>query len=112
MSRNLDGRDSLAGLDNWITRSDIDSPSAEQPGPYVPTGAGWYRGFNITFNPKPVPASVGADWDYIHPDYDGPEDGRYGCCSSPEECAREIDEYYDAIEDENEQLRFETERRP
>lgn len=90
----------------------FDMPSAEQRGPAVPANGGKYRGFTITYNPKPVPAGVGIDWDYIHPDYDGAadaHDSRYGCCSSPAECAREIDEYYSQFDDD-EQLRFETER--
>lgn len=109
---NIEGIMSYAGLDSWITGND-NPPTAEgNYGPAVPANGGVYRGFTISYNPKPGPTSAGVDWDYIHPDYDGAADAhdrRYGCCSSPAECAREIDEYYEQFEDD-EQLRFETER--
>ena len=34
-----------------------------------------YRGWEITHNPKPIPTR-NDDWEAVHEDYDGPEDGR------------------------------------
>lgn len=57
-----------------------------------------YRGYTITHNPKPIPTR-GHDYDYVHDEYDGPEDGRCGSEPSVEECKTAIDLYdgYDAF---------------
>ncbi len=54
-------------------------------------GATTYRGYRISYDPKPIPASCGVDWSFVHEDYDGPEDNRCGCAASAEACREEID---------------------
>lgn len=39
--------------------------------------------WTITYNPKPIPSRLN-DWDYVHKDYDGPEDKRCGTAPSRE----------------------------
>ncbi len=39
--------------------------------------------WTITHNPKPIPSRLN-DWDYVHKDYDGPEDDRCGTAPSRE----------------------------
>jgi hypothetical protein len=50
-----------------------------------------YRGYRIECDPKPIPASCGVDWTFVHVDYDGPEDSRCGCAASADACREEID---------------------
>ena len=52
-----------------------------------------YRDFVIQYTPPPVPHR-GADWQFVHRDYDGPEDGRCGFASSLAEVRRQIDELH------------------
>lgn len=56
-----------------------------------------YRGYRISYNPKPIPPSCGVDYDFCHEDYDGPGDPRCGNAASVEACMAEID----AIEDDS-----------
>ncbi len=51
-----------------------------------------YRGYTITHNPKPIPTRE-HDYDYVHDEYDGPEDGRCGSEASVEGCKTAIDLY-------------------
>lgn len=53
-----------------------------------------YRGFQIRYDPKPIPASCGVDWDWWHPDYAGPGDSRCGNAKSLEAAQQAIDEWY------------------
>ena len=58
-----------------------------------------YRGYRITYNPKPIPTRQ-FDWDFVHQDYDGAEDAndhRAGSSASLEACKDEID-YLEEIE--------------
>lgn len=55
----------------------------------------FHRGYWIAFNPKPVPASLGVDWDWWHDDYDGAPDSnddRCGCAASLEDAKAAIDD--------------------
>lgn len=63
-----------------------------------------YRDCSIQYAPKScIPASAGADWDWWHDDYDGPDDEGYsplcGFAGSLERCKEEIDNLHDRIED-------------
>jgi hypothetical protein len=40
----------------------------------------------------PIPCWREFAWTYVHKDYDGPEDNRFGYAESPEACVAEIDE--------------------
>jgi hypothetical protein len=54
-----------------------------------------YRGYWIEYNPKPIPASCGVDWDWHHDDFDGAPDGndnRCGCSASLNAAKADIDE--------------------
>ena len=50
-----------------------------------------YRGYTIRFNPPPIPIRS-HDWEFVHVDYDGPEDSRIGTASSVDAAKSEIDE--------------------
>ena len=53
-----------------------------------------YRGYLISFEPKPIPNRA-YDWDYMHEDYDGApdaEDGRCGNGGTLQSCKDQIDE--------------------
>lgn len=50
-----------------------------------------YRNCTITYNPKPIPIRD-LDWDWVHDDYDGPGDNRYGSASSELSCKEQIDD--------------------
>ena len=50
-----------------------------------------YRDYTIEYNPKPIPIRT-KDWDYVHDDYDGPEDNRLGSTNSLESAKAEIDD--------------------
>lgn len=52
-----------------------------------------YREWEITYDQKPI-ADRRFDWDAVHQDYDGPEDGRAFSAGSFEEARREIDEHH------------------
>jgi hypothetical protein len=56
-----------------------------------------YRGWYIEFNPKPIPASCGVDWDYWHPDIDL-DDTRCGQAASELACRNAIDEWIEEYE--------------
>ena len=58
-------------------------------------GAMIYRGYRIAYDPKPIP-DRSHDWDWVHVEYDGPEDRRCGTAASIEAAKREIDEQTDA----------------
>ncbi len=61
-----------------------------------------YRGYWISYNPKPVPASMGVDWDWRHEDYDGAPDGndrRAGCSACLEAAKSDIDEQIEEMAD-------------
>lgn len=47
-----------------------------------------YRGYEITVGPCYTPDSR---WQFIHKDYDGPEDDRIGLAASIDDCKAEID---------------------
>lgn len=51
-----------------------------------------YRGYTITHNPKPIPLRA-FDYDYVHDEYDGPDDDRCGSEPSVKECKVAIDTY-------------------
>lgn len=50
-----------------------------------------YRGFEIQYNPKPIPLRT-CDWDVSHPDYDLGDD-RCWTESSLRRCFESIDDY-------------------
>jgi hypothetical protein len=59
-----------------------------------------HRGYWIRFNPKPVPASMGVDWDWWHDDFDGAPDSndrRCGCSASLEASKADIDEMIEEL---------------
>ncbi|KQV83278.1 hypothetical protein [Rhizobium sp. Root1220] len=63
-----------------------------------------YRDYWISFNPKPVPASCGVDWDWHHDDFDGAPDGndnRCGCSASLEAAKADIDEQIDELDEDD-----------
>ena len=45
----------------------------------------------VRYNPKPIP-DRSHDWDWVHKDYDGPEDNRCGTAASHEEAWKQIQE--------------------
>lgn len=53
-----------------------------------------YRGFRIHYDPPPIPVRD-CDWQWVHVDYDGPEDNRYGHAPSFEAAKADIDEWWD-----------------
>jgi hypothetical protein len=55
-----------------------------------------YRGFCISYEPKPIP-SRSFDYAYIHEDYEGPGDHRFGTAASIEECKAGIDRLCDGV---------------
>ena len=55
-----------------------------------------YKDYFIFHNPKPIPIRD-VDWDWVHIDYDGPEDDRCGVGASVMDCKNEID----MLEDNN-----------
>ena len=60
-----------------------------------------YKDYFIFHNPKPFPLRElswdRGDWDWVHIDYDGAEDGRCGVGASVMDCKAEID----MLEDNN-----------
>jgi len=48
-------------------------------------------GWNIEYNPKPVPPRLGIDYDFWHENFDG-ENGLCGVGSSVEDCIEQINE--------------------
>lgn len=63
-----------------------------------------YRGaWHIYFEPKPIPASCGVDWTFVHDGFDGApdaHDNRCGYAASVEAAIAQIDE----LEERDEQL--------
>jgi hypothetical protein len=55
-----------------------------------------YRGYRIYFDPPPIPIRT-CDWQYVHNEYDGPEDRRCGSARTEFDCMLEIDEIEDDI---------------
>ncbi len=53
-----------------------------------------YRGFRIDYYPPPIPIRT-CDWQYVHEDYDGTEDNRYGHAPSLEAAKAEIDDWHE-----------------
>lgn len=53
-----------------------------------------YRGYRITYEPPPIPAR-NCDWQFVHLQYDGPEDRRSGHADSLEGARGEIDHLVD-----------------
>lgn len=51
----------------------------------------------ITYWKKPIPSRK-FDWDYVHDEYTGDEDNRFGSASSPAECLEQIAEI-EGVED-------------
>ena len=51
-----------------------------------------YKGWNIFHSPKPIPTRQ-HDWEAVHQDYDGPEDGRCLTGKSAKDMAEQIDEW-------------------
>lgn len=90
--------------DHWKT-TDPDAEfigNVEMPSPPVPVMGGQYRGFVIYYDPPPVPTRIW-DWHFIHRDFDGAPDAfdhRIGAGDSAADCARQIDEFYEALEEE------------
>ena len=50
-----------------------------------------YKGYTISFNPKPIPIRSD-DFDWYPNDYDGPEDGRGGTAETVTQAMIAIDE--------------------
>jgi hypothetical protein len=82
----------LVGLqhetDHQVTRvlALIDAALAASPVQQVRYGR-WM----ITYDPKPIPYRRN-DWDFVHDEYDGPEDRRCGTAASIAQAMAEIDE--------------------
>jgi hypothetical protein len=53
-----------------------------------------YRNFRIDYDPPPIPIRT-YDWRYVHEDYDGPADNRYGHAPSLEAAKAEIDDWHE-----------------
>lgn len=60
-------------------------------------GQAEYAGYIITYSPKPIPSRA-FDYDFVHPDYDGPGDTRCGNASSILACKQRIDEINDELD--------------
>lgn len=52
-----------------------------------------YGPWVISYDPKPIPASCGVDWNWAHEDYEGPDDKRYGNERSLEACIQAIHDW-------------------
>lgn len=50
---------------------------------------------SVTYRDFEVSRHFGEGWQYLHVDYDGPEDGRCGTEKTAEACYRSIDERLD-----------------
>lgn len=50
-----------------------------------------YRGFVISYDPKPIPIRM-HDYNFVHEEYDGPEDKRIGTGASVQDCKDAIDD--------------------
>lgn len=53
-----------------------------------------YRNYTISFEPPPIPVRS-CDYQFVHNDYDGPEDRRCGHAASEWECRAMIDDIED-----------------
>ena len=51
-----------------------------------------YKDYEITYKPKSGDPKLSPDFDFIHREYDGREDGRIGSCRSVKECMTSIDQ--------------------
>jgi hypothetical protein len=58
-----------------------------------------YKGWTISVDVKPIP-SRSHDFDFVHPDYDGPGDPRCGSAASFRDCMIRIDEIMSEIEED------------
>jgi hypothetical protein len=54
-----------------------------------------YRDYEVYLNPNWMTSND--RWAYMHKDFDGPEDNRYGYTASEQEAKDEIDERYDDV---------------
>jgi len=50
-----------------------------------------YKGYWIKYDPPGIPVRHW-DWQYVHEEYDGPEDGRCGAAASLEDAKQQIDD--------------------
>lgn len=60
-----------------------------------------YKGFTITYDPKPIPPRCGVDYNWFHPNYDADYQGDNGLAgngASVEHCKEQIDELLDDME--------------
>lgn len=64
-----------------------------------------YRHFVIAYDPPPIPIR-GFDWEFVHEDYDGPNDNRCGRAGSLEEAMATIDELSEATAEVAEMARL------
>lgn len=85
--------------DTWKATNPADEflGSAEQRLPAVPVNGGNYRGFTI----KPHRHMSGM-WEAVHPDYAGADDAtdpRYFVGDSVQECADQVNEYWEECEE-------------
>ena len=51
-----------------------------------------YKDYEITYQPKPGDPKLSPDFDFVHREYDGREDGRIGSCRSVKDCMNSIDQ--------------------
>jgi hypothetical protein len=73
----------------------VPPPSERTQGPCpAPSPDTFYRGYRIDYYQPPIPWR-GADWQFTHKDYDGPEDSRCGHAASYAEACAAIDEMED-----------------
>ena len=60
-----------------------------------------YRGYQIYFDPKPVPITLAGCWTFVHDDYDGAPDANDHRCGDGvdvPDCKRLIDEMIEDLE--------------
>lgn len=53
-----------------------------------------YKGWSISHVPKPIP-NRSHDWEFVHQDYDGPPDDRFGFAPSLDAARAQIDQHED-----------------
>ena len=53
-----------------------------------------YRGFVISYYAPPIPIRT-CDWQWVHEDYDGPEDNRCGHAASREAAKADVDFWHE-----------------
>jgi hypothetical protein len=54
------------------------------------SGSAEYRGYLIAFDPLPIPVRT-CDWSFVHRDFDGEGDSRYGRAETLAEAKEAID---------------------